>query len=48
MARTSMPGGITSASDTQRSASYEPTTWAPAFFPNASSAGLLPRMSEPR
>ena len=39
IARTSIPGGITSASGTQRIASYEPTTSAPAFFPNASSPG---------
>ena len=45
---TSIPGGITSASGTQRIASYEPTTSAPAFLPKASSSGDFPRMSEPR
>ena len=44
----SMPGGIISASGTQRIASYEPTTSAPAFFPYASSSRDFPRMSEPR
>jgi hypothetical protein len=33
IAATSMPGGIISASGTQRIASYEPTISAPAFFP---------------
>ena len=36
---TSIPGGIISASGTQRIASYEPTSCAPAFFPKASSPG---------
>ena len=44
----SMPGGITVASGTQRIASKLPTISAPAFFPYASSSGVLPRMSEPR
>ena len=44
----SIPGGTTSASGTQRIASYEPTTSAPARFPYASCSGVLPRMSEPR
>ncbi len=48
IALTSIPGGIISASGTQRIASYEPTISAPAFFPNASSSRDLPRMSEPR
>ncbi len=48
IARTSIPGGITCASGTQRAASYEPTTRAPARCAHASSAGVRPRMSEPR
>ena len=48
IADTSIPGGIISASGTQRIASYEPTISAPAFLPNASSCGDFPRMSEPR
>ena len=48
IACTSIPGGIISASGTQRTASYEPTTSAPAFFPKASSSRDFPRMSEPR
>ena len=42
IALTSIPGGIISASGTQRIASYEPTTSAPAFFPKASSVARLP------
>ena len=45
---TSIPGGMTCASGTQRIASYEPITTAPARFAHFRSSGGRPRMSEPR